>query len=98
MQVFALVHDALMTAAISKGFGRHMLWLSPNEMSGSLKYGIIAIGPAILVPAAARVSFCVTLLYLVDTDIKLKRWPLYYCIAGQITINLAGVILYVSRS
>lgn len=65
-------------------------------MGIALKYGTISIGPALLAPTCARISFCFSMMYLVDTDALVKRWPLWACIGSQAVLNCAAVILYVS--
>ncbi|OTA35959.1 hypothetical protein BTJ68_05143 [Hortaea werneckii EXF-2000] len=94
----ALTHNAIITHAVVCGFGRHLVWLSPIGLTQSVKWGVIAIGPAMVAPTLARISICFSMMFLVDTDARVKRWPLWAVIAGQVLVNVAGVTLFVLRS
>ncbi|GAB1738497.1 hypothetical protein NU219Hw_g3303t1 [Hortaea werneckii] len=93
----ALVHDALMTHAVVYGYGRHLIWLSPSNVGQSVKFGTVSIGPAMLAPTAARISICFSMMFLVDTDVRVKRWPLWAIIVCQIIFNVVGVTLFYSQ-
>lgn len=44
-----------------------------------------------------RLSFSCTLLYLIDTDARIKSWPVYASIFMQAAINIIGVIAFYSQ-
>ncbi|KAI7221573.1 hypothetical protein KC333_g1685 [Hortaea werneckii] len=93
----ALVHDALMTHAVVYGYGKHLIWLSPSNVGQSVKFGTVSIGPAMLAPTAARISICFSMMFLVDTDVRVKRWPLWAIIVCQIIFNVVGVSLFYAQ-
>ncbi|KAI7568929.1 hypothetical protein KC319_g3382 [Hortaea werneckii] len=93
----ALTHNAIITHAVVCGFGRHLVWLSPIGITQSVKWGVIAIGPAMVAPTLARISICFSMMFLVDTDSRVKRWPLWAVIAGQVLVNVAGVTLFYAQ-
>ncbi|KAI6807992.1 hypothetical protein KC332_g12302 [Hortaea werneckii] len=93
----AFAHNAVITHAVVCGFGKHLIWLSPIGITQSVKYGVIAIGPAMLAPTAARISICFSMMFLVDTDVRMKRWPLWAVIAAQVLVNVAGVTLFYAQ-
>ncbi|KAI6860340.1 hypothetical protein KC323_g6255 [Hortaea werneckii] len=93
----ALAHNAIITHAVVCGFGRHLIWLSPIGITQSVKWGVIAIGPAMVAPTLARISICFSMMFLVDTDARVKRWPLWAVIAGQVLVNVAGVTLFYAQ-
>ncbi|KAI7481989.1 hypothetical protein KC351_g6053 [Hortaea werneckii] len=93
----ALTHNAIITHAVVCGFGRHLVWLSPIGLTQSVKWGVIAIGPAMVAPTLARISICFSMMFLVDTDARVKRWPLWAVIAGQVLVNVAGVTLFYAQ-
>ncbi|KAI7319103.1 hypothetical protein KC315_g9847 [Hortaea werneckii] len=93
----ALTHNAIITHAVVCGFGRHLVWLSPIGITQSVKWGVIAIGPAMVAPMLARISICFSMMFLVDTDVRMKRWPLWAVIAAQVLVNVAGVTLFYAQ-
>lgn len=45
----------------------------------------------------ARISFCVTLLYLARTDPRVPTWPIWSFIAIQVVVNVAAVTAFYSQ-
>lgn len=93
-QALGLVHAGLITTAVDHGLGRHFLSLSPEQMRGSLYFGILTLGWGNLSPMAGRVAFCVTLLFLTKTYTGVKRWPIWVFISGQILFNVSGAVFF----
>lgn len=77
--------------------GRHMLDLTTDNRNHALRSGIISLGWGILAPMVARVSFCVTLLYLAGTDTNVKKWPIWIFIVVQLVSNIASVIAFYAQ-
>jgi rhodopsin domain-containing protein len=81
-----------MTESYCWGFGRHIYYLSPDELLQIRKYNIIATGPLLASAMFGRISFCHFLLNTIGTE-KVVRKLLYTALASQALVNVIGVIL-----
>lgn len=57
------------------------------------KYGFISLIWSYLCPMFGRLSFCVFLLYVADTDPKTKKWLIWTFLIIQILVNVGASIL-----
>ena len=94
---FGIVYAATTTVAIHYGLGRHYLYLGQRDRKQSLKWGVLTIAWGILSPMAGRISFCVTLLFLVGTDSRVKKWPIWVFIVLQVLVNVSSVIAFYAQ-
>ena len=97
LKLLGIVHAALTTMAVHYGLGRHILYLGLPEMRAAMKWGILSLGWGNLSPMAGRVAFCVTMLFLSQTDPRVKKWPIWVFIAGQLLFNLSAMTFFYSQ-
>ncbi|KAK3686623.1 hypothetical protein LTR37_019645 [Vermiconidia calcicola] len=95
--ILGLAHAATTTWAVSCGFGHHYMSLNALDRKHSLKAGIITMAWGILSPMAARIGFCVTMLFLTATDPRVKKWPIWVFITLQALFNIASVIAFYAQ-
>ncbi|GAB7359185.1 hypothetical protein MBLNU230_g5252t1 [Neophaeotheca triangularis] len=91
--VFGIVHAALVHVGVENGLGRHYLYLNDYEKEWSVRWGLLCLIWGFTSPMAARVSYCITLLFLSGTDPLVKKWPTWVFIALQIIFNLGAVVI-----
>lgn len=97
LQAFAIVHAALTQVSVDAGLGRHIVYIPLDHLRRTMKYGVLSLLPGFLSPMFGRLSFSCTLLYLIDTDARIKSWPVYASIFMQAAINIIGVIVFYSQ-
>lgn len=83
--------------AVHYGLGRHFLYLPYKDMKNAMTWGILTLGWGNLSPMAGRIAFCVTMLFLAKTDPRVKRWPIWCFIAGQLLLNISAVTFFYSQ-
>lgn len=86
--LFGYGHAICISMAVQNGLGRHMVFLAADERTSCLKVGMISLAWGFLSPMMGRVSFCITLYYLVGTDRRVKKWPIHMFILLQLAVNL----------
>ena len=86
-----------MTVAVNNGFGRHIWELTADERATTLKAGFNSIVWAYLSPMAGRIAFCITLLYLSGTERRIRTWPIWCFIVGQLVVNVTNVIVFYTQ-
>lgn len=89
-----IVHAVMVTVAISKGFGRHIIHLSIPQIEGTMKYGALSLMFGWLSPMLGRVAFCCTIFYLTKTDSRVWIWPIWVFIVMQVAVNVVGVVVF----
>ncbi|GIZ39126.1 hypothetical protein CKM354_000251700 [Cercospora kikuchii] len=94
---FAIAHAALTQVSVDAGLGRHLVYIPLGHLPRTMKYGVLSLLPGFLSPMFGRLSFSYTLLYLIDTDARIKSWPVYASIFMQAAINIIGVIVFYSQ-
>ncbi|MCJ1343544.1 hypothetical protein MMC31_001739 [Peltigera leucophlebia] len=82
----------LATRSVNWGFGKHIYYLSREQVSQAIKYQYMAQPFAYMALVFGRVSFAVSLLMIIATN-KLRRWILYGLIIGQLLINIIFICL-----
>lgn len=82
----------LATRSVNWGFGKHVYYLSREQVLQAIKYQYMAQPFAYMALVFGRVSFAVSLLMIMATN-KLRRWILYGLIIGQFLINIIFVFL-----
>lgn len=80
------------TRSVNWGFGKHVYYLSREQISQAMKYQYMAQPFAYMALVFGRVSFAVSLLMIMATN-KLRRWILYGLIIGQFLINIIFICL-----
>lgn len=80
------------TRSVNWGFGKHVYYLSREQISQAMKYQYMAQPFAYMALVFGRVSFAVSLLMIMATN-QLRRWILYGLIIGQFLINIIFVCL-----
>ncbi|KAF2212238.1 hypothetical protein CERZMDRAFT_16897, partial [Cercospora zeae-maydis SCOH1-5] len=93
----AIVHAALIQIAVDAGLGRHIIHIPLGSLERTMKYGVLSLLPGYLSPMFGRLSFSCTILYLIDTDARMKSWPVYASIFMQVAVNVVGVIVFFSQ-
>lgn len=88
-----MVHAATTHLGANNGVGQHYVYLDDQEKEWSVRWGLFCLAWGFLSPMTARVSYCVTLLFLSGTDPLIKKWPTWTCIALQVVFNLAGIVI-----
>ena len=93
-QLCAIIMAGLTTEAVRVGFGRHIYYLKPEQITQAIKlsYTIGPIGCLTLV--FGRVSFALSLIALMGVE-EWRRWLLYFVVLSQFLVNiiLIGVSL-----
>lgn len=97
MQLFGIVHAALVTDAVHSGLGRHMISLTGQEREHTFRVGALTLIWAFLSPMTGRIGFCVTLLFLSGTDARVKRWPIWVIIFLQLAINVSTIVVFFTQ-
>jgi hypothetical protein len=82
----------LITKSCQAGLGRHIYYLSPEQIQNTMKYITIMVGPSIIAIMLARLSFCAFLLATFGPK-KIARIILWAAIISQILINMSQFIL-----
>lgn len=78
---------ALTTETVRWGFGRHIYYLTPEQLVQSVKLSYIVAPFAFMSLVFGRVSFAASLFVLIGTK-KWRRWLLYFIIVSQFVVNL----------
>ncbi|KAK4507021.1 hypothetical protein PRZ48_000755 [Zasmidium cellare] len=92
-----ITHSAIITQAVSTGFGRHIIYLTLEEVQKTMKFGILSLMFGILSPTIGRISFCWTLLMITRSDSRTKTWPIWTFIAVQLLVNCIGVTVFYAQ-
>lgn len=92
MQLSGFMSGGLATRSVNWGFGKHIYYLSREQVSQAIKYQYMAQPFAYMALVFGRVSFAVSLLMIIATN-KLRRWILYGLIIGQLLINIIFICL-----
>jgi hypothetical protein len=89
--------SAVITKGCYWGLGRHIYYLSPEQIPNAFKYGVIIMTAPLLVGGAlGRISFCLFLLSTLGTVLS-TRVALWITIVLQILVNgSANILLYSS--
>jgi hypothetical protein len=82
----------LITKSAQYGIGRHIYYLSPDQISNATKYSTILVGPLVLATMLARLSFCAFLLATFGPK-KIARIILWIAIISQVLVNFSQVVL-----
>jgi len=83
---------ALSTRACYWGLGRHIYYLSPDQITNVVKYIILMIAPGVLAVALGRISFCLFLLSAVGVT-RIVRVILWTLLILQALVNVTQIIL-----
>ncbi|KAF2172908.1 hypothetical protein M409DRAFT_16863 [Zasmidium cellare ATCC 36951] len=89
-----ITHSAIITRAVSTGFGRHIIYLTLEEVQKTMKFGILSLMFDILSPTIGRISFAYTLLMITRSDPRTKTWPIWMFIVLQVLVNFVGITLF----
>lgn len=81
------------SVAVSTGFGRHFIYLSPEERKDTVRVGFYSLAWGFLSPLAGRLGFMVFLLFVAGIDPLIKKWWLYIFMFLQVVINLSAIIV-----
>jgi len=81
-----LVHATQIQRATRHGLGRHMAYLNQIQMESVFRIGVWSLLPGFVSPMAGRIAFCITVLWISGTDPRVKRWPIWVFIAGQLIV------------
>ncbi|KAK5110019.1 hypothetical protein LTR62_006386 [Meristemomyces frigidus] len=95
--VIGIFHAAWITRGVHHGLGRHMMHLSEEQRTASLRVGLWSLLLAFLSPMCGRMAFCVTLLYLTGTDPKVKKWPVWAFLVGQVLVNFSVLLAFYTQ-
>ena len=85
----------LTTESVRWGTGRHIYYLTPEQIRQAIKYSYI-IGPfGLLTLTFGRISFALSLIVLIGIE-PWRRWLLYFVIASQAIIHgiLIGMAIF----
>jgi hypothetical protein len=82
----------LITKSAQYGIGRHIYYLSADQILNAMKYSTIMVAPLVLATMLARLSFCAFLLATFGPK-KIARIILWIAIISQVLVNLSQVIL-----
>jgi len=93
--IFNVAAGAAMTKACQWGLGRHIYYLSPEQIMNVLKYTILLSGPMMLSVMLGRVSFCFFLLSTVGTE-NLIRVLLWTALISQVLVNICYIVVQYS--
>ena len=85
------IRDSTKTCAA--GLGRHMQYLTVDELVEALHIGYLSLLWGFLSPMAGRLAFCTFMIWVAGSDTTIKKWPIYFFIGLQIVANIAQVIL-----
>jgi hypothetical protein len=77
----------LSTESVRWGTGRHIYYLTPEQIRQSIKYSYIIEPFGLLTLALGRISFSLSLIVLLGVE-PWRRWLLYFVIASQAIIHV----------
>jgi rhodopsin domain-containing protein len=86
---------ALSNRGVHWGLGRHVYYLSPEQITNSLKYVVFMTAPGIFGIALGRASFCLFLLSTIGAE-KRVRMVLWITLVLQMLVNVTAIILLYS--
>jgi hypothetical protein len=95
--LFGYGHAISISESVHFGLGRHLVFIPEDQREDCLRIGFISIAFGHLAPMLGRVSFCVTLLYLTNTDPRMRKWPTWITIALQLVVNVVTIIVLYSQ-
>jgi hypothetical protein len=93
--VFLVVGGVLTTKACQWGIGRHIYYLTPEQIMNALMYSVLLVGPLNLSTVLGRASFCLFLLSAIGTNLHV-RILLWAALISQALINMSMIILQYS--
>ncbi len=85
--MFGIITGILTTEAVHWGFGRHIYYLTPEQLAHAIKWSYITAPFAFMSLVFGRVSFAVSLIVIIGTK-KWRRWLLWFVIVSQFIVNL----------
>lgn len=94
---FGITHAVFITCAVSHGLGHHLGYIGITGLHGfeqTMKWGVLSLIWAWLSPMVGRIGFCVTLLFLIGTDPRLRKWPVHTVIGVQLVINISTILVF----
>ncbi|KAK3069041.1 hypothetical protein LTR53_012936 [Teratosphaeriaceae sp. CCFEE 6253] len=95
--LFGLVHAIQIQSAVHHGLGRHMMYMDESQRENAFRLGAWSLLAGYMSPMCGRIAFCVTVLFLAGTDARVKQWPIYLFVAGQLVVNIAAAIIFYSQ-
>jgi len=87
-----LITGVLITKSCQYGIGRHIYYLSPDQILNAMKYTTVMVGPLVFATMLARLSFCAFLLATFGPK-KIARVILWIAMVSQVLVNLSQVII-----
>jgi len=93
--IFMVATGALITKSCSWGLGRHIYYLSGEQITNIAKYIILAIVPGVLAVALGRASFCLFLISALGVD-PIVRVILWITLILQALVGVTEIILQYS--
>lgn len=77
--------------------GRHLLDLNNQQREATIRLGIFSLAFAFLSPMVGRIGFCITLLYITGTDLKVSKWPIWVFITLQCLVNISALVVFYTQ-
>lgn len=94
--ILGVACNALFTVSAHFGMGRHVYYVSGEQLLQILKFETLAQPFGMLSPMLARISFAIYLLQLVGPW-RLQRSILYLVVILEILVNVTSVILFLAQ-
>jgi hypothetical protein len=86
---------ALVTRGLHWGLGRHIYYLSPDQIQNAVKYIVLMTAPVVTGVMLGRISFCLFLLSTVGAE-RSVRATLWITLILQALVNVIAIILQYS--
>lgn len=91
-KVLSIVTDCISSAIVHNGYGRHVYYLTPDQLTAirKLQFGNMLAGSIAL--CTARISFAVSLLWLMGTNTT-RRMFLWFIIVQHVAIIAVSTLM-----